>query len=283
MCIRDRRGVRPTVRRSPVDDRGVHQGPAQAPAGRRPAGVRSLASAPLANRRRFYPASTRRAAPAQPRRRAPGFAERGVGGRRVRSERAPGAAPVGAIRRPQGSSFDERLATRPRRARPPTAATPAGRRLRQRRSAAPPPPGSRHRRGDEQQVVQPRGTAAGARRGRFSRRRRPSRAVAAGSDHGAEGTDARRERAVRLLQHAEGVQVGRRVQVQAREGTRAAARSVSQSKVLNDERATPEVSHRIATGARVDGGAVHLERYETSGHLVSKRRLQRRADRAGDE
>ena len=75
-------------------------------------------------------------------------------------------------------------------------------------------------------------TAAGAWRGRFSRRRRPSRAVAAGSDHGAEGTDARRERAVRLLQHAEGVQVGRRVQVQAREGTRAAARSVSQSKVL---------------------------------------------------
>ena len=53
-----------------------------------------------------------------------------------------------------------------------------------------------------------------------------------GSDDGAEGPDARGERAVRLLQHAEGVQVGRRVQVQAREGIRAAARSVSQSKVL---------------------------------------------------
>ena len=191
----------------------------------------------------------RLAAPAQPRRRAPGFAERGVGGRRrVRSERAPGAAPVGAIRRPQGSR-DGRLTTRPRRARlPPTAATPAGRRLRQRRSAAPPPPGSRHRGGDEQQVVQPRGTAAGARRGRFSRRRRPSRAVAAGSDHGAEGTDARRERAVRLLQHAEGVQVGRRVQVQAREGTRAAARSVSQSKVLTIFAQTATVSRQILIG-----------------------------------
>ena len=40
----------------------------------------------------------------------------GVGGRRVRSERAPGAAPVGAIRRPQGSGDGRRNPATPRTA-----------------------------------------------------------------------------------------------------------------------------------------------------------------------
>ena len=266
--IRSRRGRRRTtrrttsLRRSPVDDRGV-RGPPRQPDGGQPPHSHQQSQ----QRRRVYP----------PLPGGPPPASAHQASQTAREEE-------GSIRRAQAllsrcnpaPSRFRRAASRPR-SRAATAATAARRGLRQRRSAAP-QPGAGIGAGIAAGRTA-RWTAAGAGRRRSGRRRR-SRAVATGPHHGSEGPVPGGNGLCAFF-NTPGMRVGGGVRVQAREGTRAAARSVSQSKVLNDERATPEVSHRIATGARVVG--VHLERYETSGHLVSKRRLQRRADRAGDE